>query len=89
VENCASGGVVLITADPSARWQGFERSVQCDSNDRFEVNSLRPGDYYAVAFPSAGPTPAWPDRFDDVLKQGALISVHAGETHSTNLRLAR
>jgi len=40
---------VLIAADPSARWQGFERSMQCDSNDRYEVNSLRPGDYYAVA----------------------------------------
>jgi len=82
-ENCASGGVVLIPSDPARRRAVFSRSGACDSSDNYEIDAVRPGDYYALAFAGNGPVL----MFDDaLLKQAVKVSVRAGEASSADLR---
>ena len=81
-ENCASGGVVLVPSDP-ARRRVFSRSAACDSSGAYEVDAVRPGDYYALAFAGNGPVLT----LDDVLlNQAVKVSVRAGEASSADLR---
>jgi hypothetical protein len=82
-ENCASGGVILVPSDPARRREIFSRSGACDSSDKYEVDAVRPGDYYALAFAGNGPVPI----VDDVLlKQAVKVTVRAGEASSADLR---
>src|SRR6185312_13669351 len=55
VEKCASGPVLLVPRDTSRQWLGFLRAVRCDSNDRYGIAGVRPGEYYALAFAGEGP----------------------------------
>jgi hypothetical protein len=81
-ENCASGGVVLVPSEPARRRPVFTRSGACDSNGNYEVDAVRPGDYYALAFAGNGPVP----RLDDfLLNQAVKVSVRAGEASSADL----
>jgi hypothetical protein len=82
-ENCASGGVLLIPADPMRRRAAFSKSGACDANDRYEVRAVRPGDYYALAFAGNAPVPAVDEA---LLNQAVKVTVRAGETTSTDLR---
>jgi hypothetical protein len=81
VENCASGGIRLVPQDTAMRRPGFLRSAQCDSSDRYEIDAVRPGDYYALAF--AGDSWPWesaePDH-DGLLSQAGRVAVRVGET---------
>jgi hypothetical protein len=82
-ENCASGGVVLVPSDPVRRRPVFSRSAACDSSGNYEVDAVRPGDYYALAFAGNGPVL----KLDDVLlNQAVKVSVRAGEASSADLR---
>ena len=82
-ENCASGGVVLVPSDPALRRPVFSRSAACDSSGAYEVDAVRPGDYYALAFAGNGPVLT----LDDVLlNQAVKVSVRAGEASSVDLR---
>jgi hypothetical protein len=82
-ENCASGGVVLVPSDPAIRRPVFSRSAACDSSDNYEVDAVRPGNYYALAFAGNGPVLT----LDDVLlNQAVTVSVRAGEASSADLR---
>ena len=86
-EKCASGGVMLVPQDPGLRRPGFLYSKACDSNDRYEIGTVRPGDYYVLALPGDGPDPWFRARLDDtVLNQAAKVTVRAGETSSVDLR---
>ena len=59
VEKCASGGVLLVQQDLLMRLPGFVRNAICDSNDRYEITAVRPGEYYALAF-----SQVWRPKFD-------------------------
>jgi hypothetical protein len=82
-ENCASGGVVLVPSDPARRRPGFSKSAACDSNGNYQVDAVRPGDYYALAFAGNGPVLT----VDDVLlNQAVKVSVRAGEASAADLK---
>jgi Carboxypeptidase regulatory-like domain len=86
-EKCASGGVMLVPREPGLRRPGFQYSKTCDSNDRYEISAVRPGDYYVLAIPGDGADSWFRARLDDtVLNQAARVTVRAGETFSVDLR---
>jgi len=98
VENCASGGIVVVPQDPVLRRPGFLRSMACGggmaiagtapgSSGPYEVDALRPGDYYILAISGGGPTPWYRIRLDDaLLSQAAKVTIRPGETSSADLR---
>jgi len=74
---------VLVPSDPALRRPVFSRSAACDSSGAYEVDAVRPGDYYALAFAGNGPVLT----LDDVLlNQAVKVSVRAGEASSVDLR---
>jgi hypothetical protein len=83
VEKCASGPVLLIPQDKARQWLGFLRSAHCDSNDRYGITGLRPGEYYALAFAGDGPLP---ELDEGLLNQASKVTVRAGEATSADLR---
>jgi hypothetical protein len=86
-EDCASGGVLLVPFDAALRRPGFFANGPCDANDRYQVQAVRPGDYYALAFPGNNLTPWYAASFDDtLLRQSARVTVRAGEAASADLR---
>jgi hypothetical protein len=88
VENCAAGGVLLVPQNPVLRWPQSMLSATCDSSDRYQIPAVRPGDYYALAFPADKSSPIWSPEFDESLvSQAARIAVRAGETTSLDLRV--
>ncbi|SPF36375.1 conserved exported hypothetical protein [Candidatus Sulfopaludibacter sp. SbA4] len=83
VEKCASGTVLLVPQDTARQWLGFLRAAQCDSNDRYGIAGVRPGEYYALAFAGNGPLP---ELDDGLLKQAGKVTVRAGEASWADLR---
>jgi hypothetical protein len=87
VENCAMGGVVLEPQDPALRWPAAIRTGRCDSKDHYEIPTVRPGDYYAQAFPPDGASELWQPKFDeDFVNQAGKVTVRAGESATLDLR---
>ena len=82
-ENCASGGVLLVPADPVLRRPGFSKSGPCDAAGHYEIRAVRPGDYYALAFAGNGPVLALDQA---LLNQAVKVTVRAGEASSADLR---
>jgi hypothetical protein len=82
-ENCASGGVLLVPGDPARRRPAFFRSGPCDADDGYEIEALRPGDYYALAFAGNGPVLAVDDQ---LINHGVKVTVRAGEGAIADLR---
>jgi hypothetical protein len=82
-ENCASGGVLLVPADPLRRRPGFSKSGPCDSSGHYEIRAVRPGDYYALAFAGNGPVLALDEA---LLNQAVKVTIRAGEASSADLR---
>jgi hypothetical protein len=61
-EKCEWGEVLLLPQDAVWRRPGKKiYRARCDSNDRYEITSVRPGEYYALALtantPEGVPTP--------------------------------
>jgi Carboxypeptidase regulatory-like domain len=83
VEKCGSGAVLLVPADTAGQGLGFIHSVRCDSNDRYEMRAVRPGDYYALAFAGTGPVPTLDSG---LLNQATKVTVRPGETSLEDLR---
>ena len=83
VEDCALGGVVLVSSDPAHRQPAFSRSAACDSKGNYAVDAVRPGDYYALAFAGNGPVL----KFDEaLLNQAEKISIRSGEAATADLK---
>jgi hypothetical protein len=79
VEKCGSGRVALVPQDAAMRRPVFLRVALCNSNDRYEVMGVRPGEYYALAFAGDGDLP-WNAILDGSLfSQAGRITVEAGE----------
>jgi hypothetical protein len=91
VEQCASGGVVLVPQDPAMRWPDLIREARCDGAPsgpgRYEITAVRPGEYYVLALAGDGSTPFWTPKWDDgLLSQAGKVTVRAGEASSADLR---
>jgi hypothetical protein len=50
VEKGAGTTIALVPQDEALLDGQFIRTVKCDASGRFEVGSLKPGEYYAFAF---------------------------------------
>jgi len=91
VEKCASGEVALVPQDTALRRPGFARFVPCDSNGRYTISAVRPGEYYVLAIAgdggAAGLSAIATATLDDgLLAQASSVTVRAGETSSADLR---
>ncbi|HKD07581.1 MAG TPA: carboxypeptidase-like regulatory domain-containing protein [Bryobacteraceae bacterium] len=88
VENCSTGTVRLLPRDRARRRPGFVLFTPCDSNDRYEISAVRPGDYYALANAGNSPTAWYATTWDDegLLNTATTVSVRAGENTSADLR---
>jgi hypothetical protein len=79
--------VVVVPQDPALRRPGFLHSRPCDANDRYEIGTVRPGEYYVLALPGNGPEPWQRARLDDAaFGQAAKVTVRAGETTTADVR---
>jgi len=84
-EKCFAGGVLLVPADPAMRGRGFSRSGACDSNGHYEIQAVRPGAYYALAFAGNGLVPPIDEA---LLNQAVTVTVKPGEASSLDLKAA-
>jgi hypothetical protein len=82
VEKCSSGAVLLIPADGDMRWFGFLHSVRCDATDHYEIDAVRPGEYYLLAFAGRD---AQPSLDEGVLRQAQLDGQAAGDKASPHI----
>jgi hypothetical protein len=82
-ENCAMGGVLLVPSDPLLHRRGFSASGPCDANDHYQVQAVRPGEYYAMAF--AGNGPVLPVD-ETLLKLAVKVTVRAGTASTTDVQ---
>jgi len=82
VENCHSSQVLLVPQDAP----GMPLFTTISGSDcRFEIGSVRPGDYAAVATPTIRP---WLDVLDPaLLRTASRVTVRAGETTQADLRI--
>ena len=85
VENCASGGIVLVPIDSALRRTGFSKSAPCDSAGHYEVRGVRPGEYYALALAGNGPVLAL-NEASSLLDEASKVTVRSGESSSADLR---
>ena len=83
VEKCASGPVLLVPQETARQRLGFLRAAQCDSNDRYRITAVRPGEYYALAFAGDGPLP---ELDEGLLNQASKVTVRSGEASLADLR---
>jgi hypothetical protein len=86
-EKCSGGEVWLVPRLQALRQPGFLGRAICDTNDRYEVRNLRPGEYYVLAFAGNGARPWYDPMVDDgFLNQAAGATLRDGETTSVDLR---
>jgi Carboxypeptidase regulatory-like domain len=83
VEKCASGPVLLVPQETSRQRLGFLRAAQCDSNDRYAIGGVRPGEYYVLAFAGDGPMP---ELTKGLLSQAGRVTVLPGAASLADLR---
>jgi hypothetical protein len=90
VESCAGGEVMLVPRNPALRWPQSVLTAPCDAADRYQIASLRPGDYYALAFPADHSARIRLLEFEEsIAGQAVRVEVRAGETTSLDLRISR
>jgi hypothetical protein len=83
VEKCAGGRVWLFPTDPAMTRPDLRVSAICDANDRYAINSIRPGEYYAIALSSETP---WIGKMADALiTQSTRITIRPSETTTGDL----
>ena len=60
----------------------------CDSNDRYAITAVRPGEYYALAIAGDSPTPWYATMWNDdgLVNNASTVTVRAGENSSADLR---
>ncbi len=88
VESGAGSVVYLLPQDESLLSTPFIRSVPCDAAGRFELGSVRPGDYYVFAFDRVEFAALTDAEFvRAIAPQAATLHVDAGEIGSVNLKV--
>jgi hypothetical protein len=86
VEKCNASTVVLLPQDEALLDAQFVRTAKCDASGRFEVGSLKPGEYYAFAFDRVD-TEAFSDVGFVRNLQPAASSVHVEAGQATDVEL--
>jgi hypothetical protein len=90
VDNCGDGSVVLIPTEPARRRPNFLVPTKCGPDGRFEIRSVRPGDYYGLAVGASDELHVNEIMASDAaLAIGSRITVRANETTAADLRLVR
>jgi uncharacterized GH25 family protein len=88
VEKCAGGAVRLLPHDKAMWRRGFVWFAPCDSNDRYAITAVRPGEYYALAIAGDSPTPWWAAMWgeDGPVNNVSIVAVREGENSLADLR---
>ena len=81
VEDCDEGEVLLVVADEAPV---RIRRATCDAKSQFQFESVRPGEYSAVAVPGHR---TFLNVEPGLLQNAARVTVHAGESTEADLRL--
>jgi hypothetical protein len=88
VEHCGSGVVWLFPRDATLHARDFAVSANCNASDQYEIDAVRPGEYYAVALSAASPSPFSDGILDETLIALATsVTVRAGEMALADLHL--
>lgn len=88
VEHCASGVVWLFPRDATLHSRDFAISASCNASDQYEIDAVRPGEYYAVALSAANPSPVSDGILDETLIALATsVTVRAREMALADLHL--
>ena len=88
VEGCGSATVVLAPQDPNLYEPQFVQTARCSGDGRFDIPTLRPGDYYAFAFSrweGAGELFAMLDQ--SILNQAVGVRVVQGQAATVELKV--
>ena len=89
VDGCGSGRVILVPVDPWLRREGLVRDTNCGGGGRFQIDSVRPGEYYGLAI-SGDSAPRWSPAMESELSRlGARITVRAGERSSAVIKVTK
>jgi Carboxypeptidase regulatory-like domain len=87
VENCSSGGVVLVPQDAAARGEEDIRRTECDDRGQYEFAAVRPGGYYILAQARDPSAYFWTPRWSNALmNQAVSVSVRPNETVTLDLK---
>lgn len=89
VENCGAGMVALVPVDPVLPGELVTRPCVAGPSGAalFEIGGLRPGEYYALAFPGRR---VWFGEIDAALLPSATrVTVRTGETTQADLSAVR
>jgi hypothetical protein len=80
--------VRLLPHDKAMWRRGFVRFAPCDSNDRYAIAAVRPGEYYALAIAGDSPIPWWAAMWGDdgPVNDVSIVTVRDGENSSADLR---
>ncbi|SPE40840.1 conserved hypothetical protein [Candidatus Sulfopaludibacter sp. SbA3] len=87
VEHC--GGIMVVPKDLGERSRQMLPWTPCDESGRFDIGTLKPGDYYVVAFdrmPDDDST-ADPAFFEGILRQAESVRVDGGQTTTVTPKL--
>jgi len=88
VEGCGDGAVYLIPQDPALRSYSFIQQASCGPNGRFEINAVRPGEYYGLAAAKDSRIPLSPMNLDQsLISQSVRVTVRPNEATVADLRL--
>jgi hypothetical protein len=88
VEKGEGSTVALIPQDESMLDGQFIRIAKCDTNGRFEVGSLKPGEYYAFAFDRVDTEALSDVSFVRNLRPAAVaVHVEAGRAADADLKM--
>ncbi len=88
VEDCGAATVVLKPLDAALQEPQFIQTARCGEDGRFDIQNVRPGDYYALALnPWEGPQQLL-SAFDQALANKAVtVHVRRGEVAPLDLKV--
>ena len=87
VEDCGNATVVLAPRDAALQYAEFIRQAKCQQNGRFEITSVRPGEYYAFAFDKPVGMLEFSTFVNRSINQALRITVRAGEATDASLKV--
>jgi len=88
VEKAADTTVALVPQDEALLDGQFIRTAKCDNAGRFEVGSLKPGEYYAFAFDRIDRDALTDVTFVRNLRTAAVpVHVEAGKAADVELKV--